>query len=423
MRNAKAAELDRAATEPMFGDIREARKGRAPADARETEERRRLTLRQLNDWIEALREEHARLEMRVDKLAEMVNRMAATGLGGPGDAGFGGRSGGQRYIAVTPLEGVPRVDAESRFDGMPQVDALPRFDGMPRVDAAQRIDAPPERASKADEGTGGTGRDAFGRSVASGESEAVRGGWDVPEDRTSFGFAIWAGVERAIGNAAAMLAAGRDDGSRGAERPARSPARTEAPIRDRRAPEHGRQEVPVESLLVELREAARIADEIAANASADEPWEAPAHPARSTDTAGGPASGGVASAEGSNGSDGAAIADRANQTGASCPEAERAADQDAHAAAAQSAGPSSAAHADAQSPAAHAAAPPAAAHAAQIAAAPTASARTAVASAPTRTWRPSPDPPLILIPRSERHRTRKKRSLWERLFRRQPAGS
>ena len=234
-----------------------------PEENPETAERRRLTLRHLHRLIETLREEHLKLEERVDKLSELVNRMAA-----PDD----------------------RVRRESVRNGANGAGGMSGAGGMNVVNGAGGASVP-IRASRASDRTGDrTGEwrasappelppdaDAFGmRETARRRGTAQP---DAAEDPAAFGFAIWAGIERAIGNAAAMLAAGREAAADDADRPP-EPARPAALFRGGRTPEPDRREVPIESLLLELREAARIADEIAASASADE--TDPSRPARSS---------------------------------------------------------------------------------------------------------------------------------------------
>lgn len=367
----------------------EARNGR-PEDAPEKAERRRLTLRHLHGLIEALREEHLKLEMRVDKLSELVERMAdAPDDGARRDAGFaGGRSGGPR-LALLP-EWTP--------------DDGPAF---------------------------------AGRKEEANDRGAARAA--AAEDRAAFGFAIWAGVERAIGNAAAMLAAECEDGGAAGELAAgcgQAQPQPAALFRRQRPPEHERREVPIESLLLELREAARIADEIAANASAAGHRAGPPAPdmpgsASGSDAAGAPAPGGAGAAE--------PAAAKPGDSGGAAAGPAAGLTRPAEAAAAAAAGPAHTEGAAATSAAASGpGAQPGAAGSGEPAAAQLSDARSAGGqpageSAPSR---PAPDEPSqtrprqqaadmpsILIPRSERHRARKKRSLWARLFRRQPAGS
>jgi len=332
------------------GGTREARVDRPADTAEEKAARPRLTLRHLHSLIEALREEHLKLEMRVDRLSSLVDRLAEPDAGARRESALIG----------------DRI-TESRL-AMPE---LP------------------------------TGREEAGGRGA-GQSAAA-------EDRAAFGFAIWAGVERAIGNAAVMLAAGRDtesgvaDSDPQTERADAKPAPA-ALFRRQRPPAHEQHEVPIEHLLHELREAARIADEIAANASAD--YRAnPAHPPRAPDLSGGGASGGDAEA----GPASSAPEPGASGTADAGPQA-----RDASADTPRLAGAEAAAAAP--DPSAESAA---SGHRGPVTAQPP----DAPAGAPPQTSQrqPAADMPSITIPRSERHRVRKKPSLWTRLFGRQHA--
>ena len=363
MRSVKEADAMR-----VHGGVRD-EQARRTEEAPETAARQRLTLRHLHGLIEALREEHMKLEMRVDRLSELVDRMAAP-------------DGGERRESAL----VGDRNGEFRLAALPDL---------------------PE------------GRDA---AIVRGAAQPAA--TDATEDRAAFGIAIWAGVERAIGNAAVMLAAGREAGADAADRPddrIQAPVEPAALFRRQRPPEHGQREVPIESLLLELREAARIADEIAAHASADFRTD-PAHPARAPDMSDGEMSGRSPSA--GDAADGPEPGASASPIAGAEPGASGLAaggsgerntgslrqDNDAVAAAAvpgPHAEPAAAGNgglAVAQAPDAHAAA-----------------AQVPLARVPQR--QPAPDMPAITIPRSERHRVHKKRSLWARLFRRQHAGS
>jgi hypothetical protein len=379
-------------------DHGEGARGGRPEDAPEKAERRRLTLRHLHGLIEALREEHMKLEMRVDRLSELVERMAAPDAGMRRDAGFAGGRTGEPRLALLP-EWTP--DAVGAFAG---------------------------REDEADD------RGAASTAAA--------------EDRAAFGFAIWAGVERAIGNAAAMLAAGREDGGVAAELPAgrgQAQPQSAALFRRQRPPEHERREVPIESLLLELREAARIADEIAANASAAEHRAGPAHPARAPDMPGGAAGSDAAGVDAPGGAGAAEpAAAEAVASGGAAAGPPAGLTRPAESAATAAAGPAQPEGAAAFSAAASgpggqpgaagsgepAAAQPSAAQSAgsQLAGVPAQGQPALGQPAPgeppqSRPRQQAADTPSILIPRSERHRARKKRSLWARLFRRQHAGS
>jgi hypothetical protein len=362
MRSTKEADARRSAVRGGTPAEREYR----PADSADTPAQRRLTLRHLHGLIEALREEHMKLEMRVDRLSELVDRMAAP-------------DGGERREPAL----VGDRNGEFRLAALPDLQE---------------------------------GRDA---AIDRGAAQPA-----ATEDRAAFGIAIWAGVERAIGNAAVMLASGRETGADAADRPddrIQAPVEPAALFRRQRPPEHGQREVPIESLLLELREAARIADEIAAHASADFRTD-PAHPARAPDMSDGEMSGRSPSA--GDAADGPEPGAAASPIAGAEPGASGLAaggsgerntgslrqDNDAVAAAAvpgPHAEPAAAGNgglAVAQAPDAHAAA-----------------AQVPLARVPQR--QPAPDMPAITIPRSERHRVHKKRSLWARLFRRQHAGS
>ena len=236
MRGRKDADAARSA---VHGEVREARLHSAEGSP-EPAERRRLTLRHLHELIENLREEHMKLEMRVDRLAELVGRFTSPVADGRRENGPSGEpSDAVRFAA--PPEPAPGAGADG---------------GRPRGLEGDHDPAQPVSA----------------------------------EDRAAFGFAIWAGVERAIGNAAAMLAAGKDAGSGAPDQPAdRAKAALEPAgfFRQPRLAESGQPEVPIESLLLELREAARIADEIAAYAQDAEYRTSRAHPARAPDRFGG----------------------------------------------------------------------------------------------------------------------------------------
>ena len=264
-----------------------------PEENPETAERRRLTLRHLHRLIETLREEHLKLEERVDKLSELVNRMAAPDdrvrresvrNGANGAGGMSGAGGMNVLKGAGDMSGAGGMNVLKGAGGMSGAGSLNVVNGAGGASV-------PIRASRASDRTGDrTGEwrasappelppdaDAFGmRETARRRGTAQP---DAAEDRAAFGFAIWAGIERAIGNAAAMLAAGREAAADDADRPP-EPARPAALFRGGRTPEPDRREVPIESLLLELREAARIADEIAASASADE--TDPSCPARSS---------------------------------------------------------------------------------------------------------------------------------------------
>jgi len=413
MRNARLAEPDRAAANPIGDHARKARAEEMPAGMRETEAGRRLTLRQLRDWIEALREEHARLVMRVDRLSAMVDRMASR------DGAASDRSdaaGSDRGEGTFGREDAEALDRREPAFGRSDAAAFIRSE----VPAFDRSDAPK------------SGSDAMHRPMPEQQAAAT--------DRASFGFAIWAGVERAYGGAAAMPAIGRDDAFPGAEQQASVPRRSAALFRDRPAPEQGRQELPIESLLIELREAARIADEIAANASADEPRSASAHTAGGPDMAGGRISGGDASpgeTAGGQASGGTSVKRSTGGQASGGESPERTADGPASggtspdrstggqsmdgAPADRSTGgqPSGGRNMDRST-----GGPAPGGTSAERSTGGQALGGMIAANDPSqaRMRHPSPEA-AILIPRSERHRARKKRSLWERLFRRQPAGS
>jgi len=337
MRSAMKADAIRSAAQ---GGMKETPGGRPADTAEETAARPRLTLRHLHSLIEALREEHLNLEKRVDRLSDLVERMAAPDAGDRRESALVGNRIGESRLAALPEWPAGREEAGGRAAAHPA----------------------------------------------------------AAEDRAAFGFAIWAGVERAIGNAAVMLAAGREAEPEDADRPAeRAEAKAEAAalFRRQRPPEHEQRDVPIESLLLELREAARIADEIAANAAAEYRAD-PAHPPRAPDMSGGEAPG-------------------------------RPAAQGVPAAAAPEPGTPGTAAAGPQAREAGAAAPqPAAVETPESGAEPAAAAvppDAPAAGAPAQTERrqPASDMPSITIPRSERHRVRKKPSLWARLFGRQHA--
>ena len=479
MQYAKAAESDRAAMNAICADDRGARTGRPAESASGTEAPRKLTMRHLHELIEALREEHVKLEMRVDKLSEMVDRVAKPEAGVGRDAEYG--RGNREAKQDGGWNGEPR-HADGRAGW---VIAMPEQALNPETAASGREDETGRRSGSTFGRVGPSicrgeaapdGREApFGyRGVSFGRDDVSAGERHVPfslddlslgrrddpfgardaspgergvpfaagaaadrgmaersaaaEDRASFGIAIWAGVERAIGNAAAMLAAGREDGVRTADLPAdreRAPVRPAALFRGRRSPEQERREMPIESLLLELREAARIADEIAANASADELQTGAVRPARAPDMARvWDSGGGQAPKPSAAAADGRAGADGGAAVGSDMPGDAGAAGHADPADGVDMTGSRGAAEAAAAAPRPEA--EPAAgsrdAHAAaQSGAAQSKEAPAANAASQSRTWRMPSDSPPILVPRSERHRALKKRSLWTRLFRRKPA--
>jgi hypothetical protein len=478
MRSVKETDVAPSAVrDEVRSEVRNARNV-LPEDAPETAGRRRLTLRHLHGLIEALREEHRNLEMRVDRLSELVDRMAgpdagmrresgrtgmAVGVSAPGGAagatGTGGMSRADGGSGAGDMrdagDGIGAGDMPDAGDGIGAGDMRNAGDGIdaggmrnaggvsgwsdgrgwsrPAVERAghSRPAAPPVWSPDAGEAFGGL------RDAAGDRGPALPA---VPEDRTAFGFAIWAGVERAIGNAAAMLAAGRDTVAAGDGDPAAASAKPAMLFRRERPPEPDRPEVPIESLLLELREAARIADEIAANATAAEHRASPARPARAPEMSGGDAHG-EASRDG--GGPGSALGEERHDEDA--PDGDRAGairsddvpdgthgtrggERNAFGAAGPDLGGHDPAAVEAAEDGAQAAGTPSAASGAEPAPSGGGSAAARSPDADARQAddrlsddRPAAAPPAnmptVFIPRSERHRARKHRSLWTRLFR------
>lgn len=425
-----------------------------PADAAAAKQPR-LTLRRLHGLIETLKEDQRKLELRVDKLTRMLDRTivmdhegrltaaetaAAAETGVCPDGGLADNSGPGR-------EDRRGGGTDSRMNGGQHGGPGLRRNGESAVVPITRREAefsadPPGLADPNIQLTRAPDR----------------------ENIAAFGIAIWAGVERAIGNAAAALATEREadrltavrlNGSRsnaaaaGSARPGdwRTDGRTAAEglltasdSGKRTSPDA--EEPPVDSMLLELREAARIAEEIALHAS-EQRLHAPSRPRQSpatirdavSDASGDPfpaassplpeqTSESMAGVDPSPADAAASPAEFAGQaTGtapatAESPPSPNEAARGIASSSASDAGPDTAVDNAAGSDRPNAVIDnaaktdrPAAAPGARIGLSPTL---------------PSPaadQSPPYFMPRAERHRSRKKRSLWARLFNRRHAWS
>lgn len=262
------------------GEIEENRRQDEPVARVEeqTETKRpRLKLTYLYELIEALREDHRQLSARVDELSKLL------------DTAERWNSQAQAAAAheTTPAE---TPGAEGMRAAEREAEAAVQPDGGPlamKPAAGHRYvwwieETTPE--GRAMQFGAGASLRADARAPAGEAPPGVRlqaaadaGEGRAPDELPGLhAAAIWAGVEQAIGNAAAALSAEQEAApEEGADPNAaqrREWAPAELPAAERSRADDG--SVPDEALLLELQEAARIADEIAAHASRN---EAPAH--------------------------------------------------------------------------------------------------------------------------------------------------